>query len=449
MNRIIPNKKKCDKCEHRLTAIQKQAINDYKTQCYKLYIEQNKFFEPLLHKTYLFFDIANYINISQNSINIMKNILSHYSFWNTLTITSTLKYMNDNKVIKGLNSILECLYDNLTKGKGVLALNFLNLNLKNNTTLGLIYKILINNKSFISINFNNCEFAFEYIKPKSLNRSKSASMFNRNTVKVTPPSKQFTFKSLLQSLYSHDRVQNLCLMGNGISDGESLSLISLLRNQNQNKTSSNWKYTLHNPFSLRSIPLKYNIRALSYIDLSHNYLGKKFTDEFVPVLETDIFLRKLDLSYNEFEYEQCEQYAKALKTNHTLINLTLNYNPGYLEKVHIKIIFRLGNNIKYVKECFDNGEYTEEEFKGIISKYADQDMFAIDNQIETPTITANNNEEEMECEEKEEYGKDWRYEKAIAKIKQLEIKNEKLKNFVMKKNKRAESCGNYENSSYI
>ena len=76
-------------------------------------------------------------------------------------------------------------------------------------------------------------------------------------------------------------------------------------------------------------------------------------------------------------------------------------------------------------------------------------MFAIDNQIETPTITANNNEEEMECEEKEEYGKDWRYEKAIAKIKQLEIENEKLKNFVMKKNKRAESCGNYENSSYI
>ena len=36
-----------------------------------------------------------------------------------------------------------------------------------------------------------------------------------------------------------------------------------------------------------------------------------------------------------------------------------------------------------------------------------------------------------------------------TKIKQLEIENEKLKNFVMKKNKRAESCGNYENSSYI
>ena len=44
------------------------------------------------------------------------------------------------------------------------------------------------------------------------------------------------------------------------------------------------------------------------------------------------------------------------------------------------------NNIKYVKECFDNGEYTEEEFKGIISKYADQDMFAIDNQIDLTIV---------------------------------------------------------------
>ena len=34
-------------------------------------------------------------------------------------------------------------------------------------------------------------------------------------------------------------------------------------------------------------------------------------------------------------------------------------------------------------------------------------------------------------------------------VVKLEIENEKLKNFVIKKNKRAESCGNYENSSYI
>lgn len=454
------NYTKCARCENKLSEIQKKAIQEYKNECYKLYIEPNKFFELLLHKQYLFFDLANYMNLPTEHIEKMKLILSKYSYWESVTITSTIKFASLSKVSSTLNTILICISDNLTKFKGVLSLNLINLHLKNSKTLSLLSSILVNNHSLFSLSFNNCDFSFETIG-KSLKISKSEKIIRNSKQSIKIPKKTQLVHSLFQSLINHDNIQNLSLMGNAITDAFSPSIAEIVRNQNNNKKASNWKYTLHNPFNLSNIPLKYNLNSLCYLDLSHNYLSKKFTQEFIPVLENDIFLRKLDLSYNDMEYEECDKFAKALKTNKTLINLNLNYNPGYLEKVHIKIIFRLGSNIKYLKECYDKGEYNENQFRELISKYAEIEMFTIGNEeeIRTNNHLTNENIEEIDGEDitgefgiknndyEDDNNQTMNYKRAMNKIKLLEEENARLKNQILKKNNRSKSTST--NVSYM
>ena len=100
------NCKKCARCENKISEIQKKAIQEYKNECYKLYIEPNKFFKPLLHKEYLFFDLANYMNLPTEHIGKIKLILSKYSYWESVTITSTIKFASLSKISSTLNSIL-------------------------------------------------------------------------------------------------------------------------------------------------------------------------------------------------------------------------------------------------------------------------------------------------------------------------------------------------------
>lgn len=454
------NCKKCARCENKLSEIQKKAIQEYKNECYKLYIEPNKFFKPLLHKEYLFFDLANYMNLPTEHIGKIKLILSKYSYWESVTITSTIKFASLSKISSTLNSILLCLSDNLTKFKGVHSLNLINLQVKNSKTLSLLHSIIVNNHSLLSLSFNSCDFSFEKIG-NNLKTSKSEKIIRNSKQLITIPKKTQLVHSLFQSLINHENIQNLSLMGNAITDDFSPSIVEIVRNQNNNKKASNWKYTLHKPFNLSDIPLKYNLNSLCYLDLSHNYLSKKFTQEFIPVLENDIFLRKLDLSYNDIEYEDCEKFSKALKTNKTLINLNLNYNPGYLEKVHIKIIFRLGSNIKYLKECYEKGEYNENQFRELISKYAELEMFTIGNEeeIRTNNHITNENIEEIDSknitgefgkkdnEYEEDNNQTMNYKRAMNKIKLLEEENARLKNQVLRKNNRSKSAST--NVSYI
>ena len=260
-------------------------------ECYKLYIEPNKFFKPLLHKEYLFFDLANYMNLPTEHIGKIKLILSKYSYWESVTITSTIKFASLSKISSTLNSILFCLSDNLTKFKGVHSLNLINLQVKNSKTLSLLHSIIVNNHSLRSLSFNSCDFSFEKIG-NNLKTSKSEKIIRNSKQLITIPKKTQLVHSLFQSLINHENIQNLSLMGNAITDDFSPSIVEIVRNQNNNKKASNWKYTLHKPFNLSDIPLKYNLNSLCYLDLSHNYLSKKFTQEFIPVLENDIFLRK-------------------------------------------------------------------------------------------------------------------------------------------------------------
>ena len=144
--------------------------------------------------------------------------------------------------------------------------------------------------------------------------------------------------------------------------------------------------------------------------------------------------------------------------------------------MYIKIVLNLGKNIKYLKYCWEQGEFNESQFKNLILKYVDRKMFQIEAQKEEDYTFGkgekweeedikggsgnndNDNEEYMQTAmfgmnnninegNNYEYGKDkdvervGRYEDAMRKIKELEEENMRLKMKIKRKNVRMKSVG--------
>ena len=282
-----------------------------------------------------------------------------------------------------------------------------------------------------------------------------------------------SIKSIFQGIYAHPSIQHIYLSDNSIPDVDCEGLVQMLTNQNNKLKIKNWSHTLHTQYTLNSLPLKYNLNTLSLIDLSHNKLSSIFAKELATLIESDLYLRKIDLSHNNFEYKECNLLCKALKYNRFVLNLNLNYNPGLEQKVYIKIVLNLGKNIKYLKYCWEQGEFSEAQFKNLILKYVDRKMFQIEAQKEAEYTFGkgggNEEEEEDETEVKgindvknngEEYmqtamfgmnndgngkEKDFermvKYEDAVRKIKELEEENMRLKMKIRRTNVRMKSVG--------
>ena len=533
---------KCEKCQSRLTVLQQKAINEYNFYCEKFYIPKNKFFVCLLEKTRLYFDLCNYVSLLNEDIEQMYSIFNNFSYWNCVTITSTSRFMNDDIKIKVVNVILKLLKANMSKYKSIIKFNIVNVPLTNTKTLALLYEILSHNKSLIEINIQRCTFIFndivnasnddDVLKQSSddhfcehflkkhkkhltlggnsnnnisnvINSSSSILKMNNttmnngfyikrkqltniNTTTTTAThhhQHHYTIKSIFQGIYTHPTIQHIYFANNNIPDTYCEGLVHMLTNQNNKLKIKNWSHTLHTPYTLTSLPLKYNLNTLSLIDLSHNKLSNVFAKELSVLIESDIYLRKIDLSYNNFEYKECSLLCKALKYNRFILNMNLNCNPGLEQKVYIKIVLNLGKNIKYLKYCWEQGEFNESQFKNLILKYVDRKMFQIEAQKEEEYtfgkgerweedvkggsgnngnddeeymqtamfgMKGNNNNEGNNYEYRDEYmyerkEKDGervgRYEDAVRKIKELEEENMRLKMKIKRKNVRMKSVG--------
>ena len=460
----------------------------------------------------------------------MHSIFNNFSYWNTVTITSTSRFMSETLKIKVLNVILKLLKANMIKYKSITKFNIINTPLTNTKTLSLLYEILSHNKSLIEINIQRCTFTFnddnnttnvdnddinassslkqscddhfcehflkKHKKHLTLNNTNvSTSMFKvnnttmnegfylkrkqlnvcteyHNKTNITPH--HYTIKSIFQGIYAHPTIQHIYFADNDIPDAYCEGLVHMLTNQNNKLKIKNWSHTLHTQYTLSSLPLKYNLNTLSLIDLSHNKLSNVFAKELSVLIESDIYLRKIDLSYNNFEYKECSLLCKALKYNRFILNMNLNCNPGLEQKVYIKIVLNLGKNIKYLKYCWEQGEFSEGQFKNLILKYVDRKMFQIEAQKEeeytfgkgdelkegyeeeVKGVVHNENEEYMQTAmfgmnnnegNAYAYGKEKdfermvKYEDAVRKIKELEEENMRLKMKIKKKNVRMKSVG--------
>ena len=363
---------------------------------------------------------------------------------------------------------------------------------KKHLTLGSNNNIsnVTNSSSIFKMNNTTMNEGF-YIKRKQLtayntNDHSNKTNININTNATHHQHHHYTIKSIFQGIYTHPTIQHIYFANNNIPDTYCEGLVHMLTNQNNKLKIKNWSHTLHTPYTLTSLPLKYNLNTLSLIDLSHNKLSNVFAKELSVLIESDIYLRKIDLSYNNFEYKECSLLCKALKYNRFILNMNLNCNPGLEQKVYIKIVLNLGKNIKYLKYCWEQGEFNESQFKNLILKYVDRKMFQIEAQKEKEYTfgkgerweedvkggggnngnenndeeymqTAmfgmkgnNNNDDGNEFGYRDEYGyerkeKDGermgRYEDAVRKIKELEEENMRLKMKIKRKNVRMKSVG--------
>ena len=500
----------CEKCQNRFSHQQHKAIEEYMFYCQKYCTPVNKYLLSLLEKKRLYFDIANCLFLLNDDLTKITSIFNAYSYWTSLTITSSSRYMAENIKIKILNNILSLIKTNLTKHKSIKSLSLLHLPLTTSKTLGLLYNILLHNKSIVQFNIQYCSFAFSnnnnnnsnnsninlrvntssnvlsvssplntqhncshnnhnhnhnrnsnksnhkknissintacgfYITKHNNNDNHKRSNNTSSTQTTSPstPSYTYTFKSIFQSIYYHPSIQFLSFTHNNIPDSESSALITMMMNQHNKQKTKNWSHTLHSKYTLSSLPLKYDLYSLCHINLSHNKLGSVFAKEMSKLIANDIYLRRLDLSYNNLQYKECHLLCKSIKLNRFIVNLNLNCNPGLNEKIYIKLLLYLGKNIKYLKYCWEKGEYTESEFKRLIVEHVDKEMFQID--VSVPNVVGEVGQNDVNvvngCDDDDEYQQQQRnecvndnkqcnlnYEEALERIKLLEEENKTLK----------------------
>lgn len=128
--------------------------------------------------------------------------------------------------------------------------------------------------------------------------------------------------------------------------------------------------------------------------------------------------------------------------NRTLLNLDLSGNHGYEKPIKIKVIYRLSCNLSLFREQFDSGEIGGEEYKEILDKYVDKELFE---ELETEREEIIKEPEDILDEEETKE----MFQQALLRIKNLEEENKKLRREVMlqKGHKRAKSSINGNNST--
>lgn len=439
------------------------------------------------YKSIIKFNIVNVPLTNTKTLALLYDILSHNKSLIEINIQHcTFTFSDDNNTGNAGNAGND---DNVIKQSGDdhFCEHFLKKHKKHLTLGGNNNNNNINvanSSSIFKMNNTTMNEGF-YIKRKQLTTYNTTEHSNKtniniNTTTTTHHQYHYTIKSIFQGIYTHPTIQHIYFANNNIPDTYCEGLVHMLTNQNNKLKIKNWSHTLHTPYTLTSLPLKYNLNTLSLIDLSHNKLSSVFAKELSVLIESDIYLRKIDLSYNNFEYKECSLLCKALKYNRFILNMNLNCNPGLEQKVYIKIVLNLGKNIKYLKYCWEQGEFNESQFKNLILKYVDRKMFQIEAQKEEEYTFGkgekweeedikggsgnndNDNEEYMQTamfgmnnninegnnyEYKDEYGKDkdvervGRYEDAMRKIKELEEENMRLKMKIKRKNVRMKSVG--------
>ena len=355
--------------KYKLSDIQKSLIEKYKYNCSKYHINYNYNIERILKKENVEINTKFFPTImSLNEQKILKNLISKCSFWKSIEIKNSLK-LNNKNVIPITNNILFIISQILSKSNiETFSLNYLNLT--ENKTIEFLYKILLTNKSILTFQILNCLFNF-----------------NEN--------KENGFSIIIQSIFNHKKITNLILINNNIENNYNSEILSkFLLNQNSKIKINNWEKTLHSNFYLSNIPKKYNF-GFSELNLSHNKLSNVFIEYILIILENDFYLRKLNLSYNLIEKNGCKSLINLLKINRTLINVDLRYNPGYDKILNMKLVIRLGNNLKYFRNLYFNKEIERKDYENVLKNYADSKLFSEDNEynVMMEEIYENNNNE--------------------------------------------------------
>ena len=182
-----------------------------------------------------------------------------------------------------------------------------------------------------------------------------------------------SYEILLKSLLKHEMLKYLDLSNNNFSDkyGEMVALI--ISTQSQRRDQILWASGLRN----ESPQINESSKGLVSINLRGNKLSSYSAECLSKALSHDQYIRILDLSENNLDNSACKKFIHMMRKNNILLTVDLRENPGYDEAIYQRMIMKMSKNIRYLYQQFQNGEYTEEEFKNL-KEFIDISFFDVD-----------------------------------------------------------------------
>ena len=329
--------------------------NQIRGESLKLYLDNYTLSDILsiskvINKFFYFknIEIAQYDPKKDESTSISKNNNNTKNNSNSVVITEgeKEKLQREKNVLKNSKNqissiIFQSISTHLSQSQNLLTLTFYKIifNEQNSSILSQGFSL---NNSLITLNITNCQIPLN------------------------------SFEIILSGLFRHEKIENINLSNNNLSDKCGNMISRLISHQTQKRDQIIWLASLRN-----EKPLINSNSGLLNLNLSNNKLKDLSCDFIINALNSDLYLRKIDLSYNEINKDCCKKFVKMLRKNNSLLNVDLRNNPGYDEEINVRMIMKMSKNIKFLNESFNEGAIDENAFNKF-KKFVDPDFFNVD-----------------------------------------------------------------------
>lgn len=342
----------------------KNTIQYVKNQAIKLHIQLSNPFLNMVKYDFLQIYIEN---MSLKEVQILSKVLFRYFYFKKINIslvnTQSSKFSNNiyqkskplvirqvnlkteedkkevdklkekNKdFITKINVLINAICIQLVKSNELthLTINGLSFAFKHSKDLK---NSLSKNKTLVHFILNNCNF-FESTSQFFINEDKIESLDNKEC-------NQDQVDLILESFLSHDKIEQIEVMGNNLNDKISKTISRILVRQTQLRDQKLWLNGLRND-SLSN----YFLSGLIVIDLSNNKITSEACESISYALISDNYLKKICLKDNHISEIGCRHLSKMLNFNNSLLNVDLRNNPGFDDHYKMKFKYKLSKNIK-------------------------------------------------------------------------------------------------------
>lgn len=147
--------------------------------------------------------------------------------------------------------------------------------------------------------------------------------------------------TLADALRTNTSLQVLDLAFNNMTDKLALQLVSMIKDQAEQRDTLKWKQSLRKPDGKRGRQQSLHVQDGADADKSkppvgltefifhHNLLGRRFIEILAENIGNDIYVRKIDVSDNRIpEQPVLHGLIDSLRLNESLVNFDISSNPG-------------------------------------------------------------------------------------------------------------------------
>ena len=350
------------------------ALEEYKKYCVKINSNTNSNFSNQIRGESLKLYLDNY---TLSDIISISKVLNKFFYFKNIEIaqhvpkkdesTSITKNNNNNNKNNSNSVITEGEKEKLQREKNV------SKNSKYQISSIIFQSIstqLSQSQNLLSLTFYKINFNEQNSSILSQGFSLNNSLLTLNITNSQIPLN--SFEIILSGLLHHEKIENINISNNNLSDKCGNMISRLISHQTQRRDQIIWLASLRN-----EKPLINSNSGLLNLNLSNNKLKDLSCDFIINALNSDLYLRKIDLSSNDLNKDCCKKFVKMLRKNNSLLNVDLRNNPGYDEEINVRMIMKMSKNIKILNESFNEGEIDENVFNKF-KNFVDPDFFNVD-----------------------------------------------------------------------